>query len=165
MVIDLAALLHDGAPLATLSGEVPGTTPVHLETLLTSEARTLYQVGPDATTTYGWNRLTGTATVDGQPVAVELLASVDYTEGNGPFFGFITFSFGDGSTLGITMQGMTRAAPDTADATFVATLGVIGGTGTYVDAAGHGTFTGDRPAALGGQVNAVFDLDLGKVEG
>ena len=173
VVIELVALLHEGAPLSTGAGSVPnggagsvpGTTPMRLETVLTSVSRTLYQVGPGTTSTYGWNRLTGAATLDGQPVTIELLASVDYTAGNGPFSGFVTFTFADGSTLGVTMQGMTRAAPNTTDASFAATLGVIGGTGTYVDAAGHGTFTGERQAALGGQVDAVFDLDLDKLEG
>lgn len=165
VVIELTALLHDGAPLATPVGEVPATTPLRVETVLTSESRTLYQVGPGAATTYGWNRLTGNATADGQPLTVEMLGSVDYTAGSGPFSGFITLTFADGSTLGMSMQGQTTAAPDSADASFAATLGVIGGTGTYADAAGHGTFTGDRQAALGGQVDAVFDLDLAKLEG
>jgi quercetin dioxygenase-like cupin family protein len=165
VVIEIAALLRQGAPLATPVGDVADTTPMRVETVLTSEARTLHQAGPDASVTYGWNRLVGTATVDGQPVEVELLASVDYTAGNGPFFSFVTLTFGDGSTLAFAMQGVTTAEPDTADASFTATMGVIAGTGTYVDAAGSGTFTGDRPAALGGQVNAVFDLDLGKREG
>jgi hypothetical protein len=165
VVIELAALLHQGAPLATPVGEVPDTTPMRVETLLTSESRTLRQAGPDGSTTYGWNRLVGTSTVDGQPVEVELLASVDYTEGNGPFFSFVTLTFSDGSTLALSMQGVTTAAPDSADARFAATMGVVAGSGAHVDTVGSGTFTGDRPAAFGGQVNAVFDLDLTKREG
>jgi mannose-6-phosphate isomerase-like protein (cupin superfamily) len=165
VVLELVALLHDGAPLSTTTGEVPDTTPLLLETLLSSESRTLYETGPDAATTYGWNRLVGTATVDGREVTIELLASITYTSGSGPFSGFVTVRFPDRSSLALTMQGVTVARPDGADASFAATLGVIGGTGSYVDAAGHGTFTGSRPAELGGQVNATFDLDLGTKEG
>jgi hypothetical protein len=131
-----------------------------LETALTSDSRTLVQAGPGNTITYGWNRLLGTAILNGQTVGVDMLGSVQYTSGNGPFSGFVTFTFADGATLGVSMQGVTDAAANTTDASFAATLGVIGGTGTYVAAKGSGTFTGTRQAQLGGQVQAVFDLDL-----
>ena len=124
VVLELVALLHDGAPLSTATGDVPDTTPLQLATLLTSESRTLYQTGPDAATTYGWNRLLGAATVDGQEVTIELLASVAYTSGSGPFSGFVTIRFPDGSSLALSMQGATVARPDGADASFAATLGV-----------------------------------------
>ncbi|MET0920969.1 MAG: hypothetical protein ABWY77_07200, partial [Acidimicrobiia bacterium] len=92
---------------------------------------------------------------------IEMLANVDYLNGGGPFFGFVTFTFADGSTLGVSMQGQsTVTTPGSTDTTFASTLGVIGGTGTYVNNAGSGTFTGSRTAALGGQVAATFDLNL-----
>ena len=161
VVIELAALLHTGAPLSTaVDGTAPGTTALHLETVLTSDSRTLVQAGAGNTITYGWNHLLGTAAVNGQPVGVDMLASVQYTSGNGPFSGFVTFTFADGATLGVSMQGVTTAAANTSDASFAATLGVIGGTGTYVTAKGSGTFTGTRQTQLGGQVQSVFDLDL-----
>jgi len=161
VVIELAALLHTGAPLSTaVDATTPGTTALHLETALTSDSRTLVQTGAGNTITYGWNRLLGTATLNGQPVGVDMQGSVQYTSGNGPLSGFVTFTFADGSTLGVSMQGITTAAANTADATFATTLGVIGGTGTYVAAKGSGTFTGTRQTQLGGQVQAVFDLDL-----
>ena len=159
VVIELAALLHTGAPLATPVGDTTGT-PLKLESLLTSDSRTLVQAGPSNAITYGWNHLLGTATDDGQSVGVAMQASVQYTNGNGPFSGFVTFTFADGSTLGVSMQGVTTAQPSSTDAAFSSTLGVIGGTGTYANAKGSGTFTGTRQAALGGQVQATFDLDL-----
>ena len=131
-----------------------------LETTLSSQSRTLYQVGPSNESTYGWNRLTGTSTLNGQPVSIEMLATVDYTKGNGPFFGFITFTFADGSTLGVSMVGSTTAQPNGTDATFASTLGVIGGTGRYLNTTGYGTFAGTRSAALGTDVGAVFTLQL-----
>ena len=160
VVLDVAALLHDGAPLATTIGSGATGDTIKLETTLSSQARTLYQVGPGNESTYGWNRLTGTSTLNGQPVSIEMLATVDYTKGNGPFSGVVTFTFADGSTLGVSMVGSTTAEPNGTDAAFASTLGVIGGTGQYVNTTGYGTFTGTRSAALGTDVGAVFTLQL-----
>ena len=163
VVIEIAALLGTGAPLSTPVGDGTGT-PLHVETALTSDSRSLTQTGADGSKTYGWNRLGGTSTVNGQAVSIDMQGSVQYTAGNGPFSGFVTFTFADGSTLGVSMQGQTIAKPDSADASFTSTLGVIGGTGTYAKATGSGTFTGTRQAQLGGQVSATFDLDLGGLQ-
>ena len=160
VIIDIAALLHDGSPLSTAVGAAATGDTVKLESVLASQARTLYQVGPGSESTYGWNRLTGTSTLNGQPVSIEMLATVDYTKGNGPFNGVITFTFADGSTLGVSMVGLTTAQPNGTDASFASTLGVIGGTGKYVNSAGSGVFTGTRSAALGTDVGAVFTLQL-----
>ena len=89
-----------------------------------------------------------------------MLAKVEYTKGNGPFFGVVSFTFADGSTIGVSMVGSTEAQPNGTDATFTSTLGVIGGTGQYVSTTGYGTFTGTRSAALGTDVGAVFALQL-----
>jgi hypothetical protein len=163
VVLEIAALLGTGAPLSTPVGDRTGT-PLHVDTVLTSDSRSLNTAGADGSKTYGWNRLVGTSTLNGQSVSVDMQASVQYTAGNGPFFGFVTFTFADGSTLGVSMQGQTAAKPDSADASFTSTLGVIGGTGTYAKATGSGMFTGTRQAQLGGQVSATFDLDLGGLQ-
>lgn len=161
VVIVLTALLRAGAPLATPVGDgVSGTTPMRLQTVLQSQARSLVQAGAGNTVTYGQNQLTGTVTVDGQPVTIQMLANVDYTAGSGPFFGFVTFTFSDGSTLGTRMQGLATANADASVTTFASMLGVFGGTGRYVAAAGSGSFTGERLSALGGDVTATFDLQL-----
>jgi quercetin dioxygenase-like cupin family protein len=160
VVIEVAALLKDGEPLATPVGTGATGDLVKLETTLSSQSRTLYQTGPGNQSTYGWNRLTGTSTLNGQPVSIEMLATVDYTKGNGPFSGVVTFSFADGSTIGVSMVGSTIAQPNGTDASFASTLGVIGGTGQYVNTTGYGTFTGTRSAALGTDVGAVFTLQL-----
>ena len=158
VVIELAALLRDGAPLATPTGTALTGTLLKITTNLDSESRTLHTVGTDRI--YGWNRLLGTATVDGQPVSIEMLATVNYTKGSGPFSGLITFTFADGSTLGVQMQGTTVASADTTSAAFTSTLGVIVGSGRYATATGTGTFVGSRSAALGTSVAATFDLTL-----
>jgi mannose-6-phosphate isomerase-like protein (cupin superfamily) len=161
VVIVLTALLRDGAPLATLVGDgASGTTLVHLQTVLQSQSRTLLQAGPNNTVTYGTNQLAGTSTFEGQPVTIQMLANVDYVNGSGSFFGFVTFTFADGSTIGTRMQGLATAAADGSLTTFTSTLGVVGGTGRYVSTTGSGTFVGERRTALGGDVTATFDLEL-----
>ncbi len=159
VVLELAVLLRTGAPLSTPVGEGnEGAAQLHLETTLTSQSRTLHEADGDKT--YGWNTLTGASSLDDQPVDVEMLASVDYVDGSGPFFGFLTFTFADGSTLGFTMQGSAHLDPAADETTFASTLAVIGGTGTYAATTGSGVFSGQRTAELGGDVAASFDLGL-----
>jgi hypothetical protein len=162
VVIELAALLSAGAPLATSAGGSAAGIPMALAANLESQSRTLFTAGAGDAVVYGWNRLAGNATLDGRTVGVDMLGSVDYVSGSGPFSGFITFSFADGSTLGVTMSGAAQASPGGSETAFAATLGVTGGTGRYVGATGTGTFVGSRRAALGTAVAATFDL---KVDG
>ncbi|MDO8388917.1 MAG: hypothetical protein Q7V57_00385 [Actinomycetota bacterium] len=127
---------------------------------LTSQDKVLHTVGPDDSKIYGSNHLTGDGTVDGEgAVQVEMLATVNYTDGSGDFGGVITFTFADGSSLGVLMEdGAAVAATDTTEATFHSGLRVIGGTGSLVNAHGSGTFVGTRKEALGGAVEATFTL-------
>jgi hypothetical protein len=156
VVIELAALLEQGAPLATSVGSGATGTPLHLTAALASQTRTLLTAG---SIVYGWNRLTGTATLDGKPVSVEMLGNVNYNDGNGPFFGFITFTFDDKSTLAVSMQGQAVQAASGAS-TVGATLGIFTGTGRYAKATGPGTFVGSRPATVGATVASTFDLTV-----
>jgi quercetin dioxygenase-like cupin family protein len=159
VVIELAALLEQGAPLATPVGSGATGTPLHLTTALASQTRTLNNAGPQGSITYGWNRLTGTARVAGKNVAVDMLGNVNYIAGNGPFFGFITFTFDDKSTLAVSMQGQAVQSPSGASSV-AATLGIFGGAGRYEKATGTGTFVGSRPAAVGVTVDSTFDLTV-----
>ncbi len=160
VVIELAALLQVGAPPATPVGDGASGTPLAISADLDSQSRTLHTAGADASVTYGWNQLVGTATVDGQPVGVELLGNVSYVKGSGPIFGFVTFTFADGSTLGVQFQGAATDTSNGDETRFAATLGVLGGTGKYASATGTGIFTGSRQAALGTTVSAKFDLTI-----
>ena len=128
---------------------------------LTSQDSTLHLVGPDDQTVYGWNLLTGKSQVNGESADVELLGNVDYLNGSGDFFGFVTITFADGSSLGLRMtDGHAEAATDTTNATFTSGLNLLGGTGRYLEATGIGSFDGSRSEALGGAVEAVFSLKL-----
>ncbi len=160
VVIEIASLLQEDAPLSTPVGQSATGTPLHLTADLESQSRNLHTMGADGSVTYGWNQLVGNATVDGQPVGVEMLGNVSYVKGSGPIFGFVTYTFADGSTLGVQMQGAATATSNGDETTFAATLGVLGGTGRYATAAGTGTFDGSRKAALGTTVAATFDLTV-----
>jgi hypothetical protein len=163
VVIEVGALLRTGAPLATPIGSAAEGTALTVEAELTSQATQLTNVGANGAVTYGWNRLTGTATDASGPVQVELLGSVAYRDGAGPFSGFVTFTFADGSVLGTQIQGV--ATKDAAGATqFASTLGVIDGTGRYLGAKGSGRFTGSRDAALGQPVKAKFEITIAPPE-
>jgi hypothetical protein len=160
VVIEIAALLEAGAPLSTPVGQSATGTPLKVEADLESQSRNLHTMGADGSVTYGWNQLVGTATVDGQPVGLELLGNVSYVKGGGPIFGFVTYTFADGSTLGVQFQGSATVTANGDETDFAATLGVLGGTGRYASATGTGIFTGSRQAALGTAVASTFDLTI-----
>jgi hypothetical protein len=160
VVIEIASLLQEGAPLSTPVGQSATGTPLKIGADIESQARTLRTVGADGSVTYGWNQLVGNATVDGQPVGVEMLGNVSYVKGSGPIFGFVTYTFADGSTLAVQFQGAATAKEDGNATDFAATLGVLGGTGRYASATGTGIFTGSRQAALGTTVASTFDLTV-----
>ncbi len=143
------------------AGESTTTAPVGgrelaWEVSLTSQQRILRQVGPDGSLNYGWNQLVGPSTVDGQAVDVEMLGNVDYEQGSGPFFGFVSLLWPNGDVLAFRMDGeatQPATALGSSDSTFAAELTVIGGSGAYAGVSGgRGTFTGSRSAQLGGQV-------------
>ncbi|MEZ0325681.1 MAG: hypothetical protein ACAH95_07225 [Fimbriimonas sp.] len=104
------------------------------------------------TSVAGWNRLTGATTVDGAAAQIEMLASVDYINGSGDFFGFMTLTAADSSTLTMRMEGEAVKAAS-GETTFTSDLQILGGTGIYNNATGTGHFDGSRSAALGGPVH------------
>lgn len=155
-----ALIAGSGVPAASAATVTPRT--VRVAAALTSQQRILHNVAPKDRRTYGLNLLVGTDASGASPVQVEMIGNVVYTEGNGPFFGTITFTAADGSTLGVRMDGRARALPNGTDASFRAGLTVIGGTGQWLRARGAGRFTGSRKAALGSTVQAKFVIRLRK---
>ncbi len=88
-----------------------------------------------------------------------MLGNVAYTNGAGPFFGFVTFTWPDGSTIGVRMSG--RAVPSAQGTTsFSAPLNVLGGTGRYGAVKGTGLFTGSRSGVVGSPVESTFTLHI-----
>jgi hypothetical protein len=137
-------------------GTTTGTTSTW-KVSLTSQDKKLHTVGPNDSRTYGWNQLVGTTALDGKRVEVELLGNVNYTNGSGPWFGFITLTSADG-TLGFKVHGDAKVDPSTKDTAFTGSMDVIGGTGAWATTTGSATLTGQRLDALGGQVD--FDVTM-----
>ena len=158
----LAAALLSVLPLSLAAcGDGRATTPLVVEVSLTSQYKNLHKAGAGDSIVYGWNDLEGDTEVNGEKVHVQLLGSVEYTNGGGPFGATTTFSFADGSTLAVaSVDGRATAKTDTSDATFSSLLRVIGGSGRYVGASGRGVMTGRRNDTLGGVVEMTFDLKL-----
>jgi hypothetical protein len=146
------------AATSTTAASAPTQT---ITVLTTSTEKVLHTAGASGEHIYGWNRLVGDGTNGTDTVNVEMLATVNYTNGSGDFDGVITFTYADGSTLGFDMvDGSTVAATNTTDATFHSDLVVIAGTGKYATATGTGTFDGSRKDALGGAVEMTFALRI-----
>ncbi|HEY5164335.1 MAG TPA: hypothetical protein VIJ44_00145, partial [Acidimicrobiia bacterium] len=113
------------------------------------------QVGKGGGITYGWNQLTGSTDTPSGKTDVELLGNVDYLNGSGRFFGFVTLKFASLSTLGFVMEG--RAAKQAGGSTKLkAALKVIDGNAAFTGARGAGSFTGTRAAALGSPIEITI---------
>jgi hypothetical protein len=161
LAASLAGGLAVAAPLSGTAGAATVTPKrVTVKAALTSTQKILHTVAPNDRVTYGFNLLEGTDDSGASPVQVQMIGNVTYTKGNGPFFGTITFTAADGSTLGVRMDGRARALPNGTDAKFSAKLVVLGGTGQWLRARGRGVFVGSRQAALGGTVQSRFVIRL-----
>jgi hypothetical protein len=72
---------------------------------------------------------------DGRIASKNFVFNTDYNKGSGPFFGYSTYQFEDGSSLTARFAGTQRAGqPVHGEYT------VLSGTGAYVGAKGSGTF-------------------------
>ena len=72
---------------------------------------------------------------DGRVASKNFVFNTDYNKGSGPFFGYSTYQFEDGSTLTARFAGTQRAGqPVHGEYT------VLSGTGVYAGAKGTGTF-------------------------
>lgn len=144
---------------SSTSTTIKNAETVEFPVTLTSAESRLLKVGPQDQHTYGWNKLVGTATFKGQSISVEMLGNVDYDNGNGPFFGFVTLTTTPNNTIGMRMDGSATVRSDGSTA-LSGTFTVIGGTGTFVNVVGNGTMEGSRKAAVGSPVELVFKLNL-----
>ena len=140
-------------------GDPAEITTLQVDVLLESVAKKLHKIGPSDRSLYGSNHLIGVGTMGDEKVDVEMQATVDYTAGSGEINGFITFTFDDGSVIGVRMvNGSAVAKTDTTSARFFSLLSVIDGTDGYIGIQGRGTFTGERIDAIGGAVQSRFVL-------
>jgi hypothetical protein len=131
------------------------TSNIDVTVTLTSKQTVLTQVGKAGAITYGWNQLTGSADTPSGRTEVELLGNVDYLNGSGRFFGFLTLKFASLSTVGFLIEG--RAAKQATGITNLkAGLKVIDGNAAFTGSKGAGTFTGTRAAALGSPIQITI---------
>jgi len=151
----LAAPLASSAGAATITKRV-----IKVEASISSQQKITHTVSPNGRRVYGFNLLVGRDESGSNPIDVEMLGNVNYLKGNGPFFGFITFTAEDGSSLGVQMNGKAKVLPNGTDTRVFAPFKVIGGTGKWLHAEGKGTFTGLRTAAVGADVKSKFVIRL-----
>ena len=153
----LAGCTQDSEPPPTTLGFTKDATTVKVE--LFSAASTLYSVGPEEDVQYGQNRLEGVVDLFGGPAKVEILGNVQYRSGTGPFYGFLTLSWADGSSLGFNVTGQAgKKADGVTDLS--ATTGFIGGTGRYVTANAVAKFSGTRDGKVGSPIVVQLTVDV-----
>lgn len=151
-----AALIVTGAGGAVATAQGSGqTSNIAVTVTLTSKQTVLTQVGKGGAKTYGWNQLTGSADTASGKTDVELLGNVNYVQGSGRFFGFLTLKFASLSTVGFLMEGRAAKQPD-GSTKLSATLKVIDGDAAFTGATGTGTFSGTRAAALGSPITITI---------
>ena len=154
VVVAMTALPTAAAPAGST------TTTIEFTATLDSQQRVLQQVGRGGVKTYGWNELTGTASTDSGDVQVQLLGNVDYVDGSGPFFGFVTLKFASLSTLGLRIVDGRARVRDDGSTALRSRLRVIGGNAAMTGAKGTGTMTGERREDLGTSIELTFDLRI-----
>ncbi len=130
---------------------------------LTSQQTVLEQVGVGGDTSYGWNQLSGTASNASGDIGVTLLGNVVYTNGEGPFFGFMTLQFASLSTVGLRLEGQAAKGSDGLT-DLAAKMKVIGGNAALTGAKGTGSFAGGRRDDLGGAVQLQVTIRLRGVD-
>jgi hypothetical protein len=72
---------------------------------------------------------------DGRVASKEFIYSTDFNKGSGPFFGYSTYQFEDGSSITARFAGTQRAGQPVHGE-----YSVLSGTGTYAGAKGSGFF-------------------------
>jgi hypothetical protein len=155
VLVASVALLAAAAPTAANDQ----TAKVTVTVTLSSKQTVLEKVGRGGDVTYGWNQLEGSASTPSGNVDVEILGNVEYTKGEGPFFGFVTLKFASLSTLGLHMEGKATLNADGSTA-LKAKLRVIEGTAAMTGASGKGSFKGGRDAAVGSPITITITVNV-----
>lgn len=143
--------------IPTTAPEITPNVEGHIS--MTSAESKLLKVGPEEERTYGWNKLVGPTSTQIGEFEVEMLGNVDYLQGNGTFFGFLTYTAPSGDSFGMRMTGTATVDPEGVSA-LSAGLSVIGGTGVYANVTGEGTFEGSRQAVVGAPIEIDVKLAL-----
>lgn len=153
----------ESSPAASTSAKnlASSTVPVEFESTLSSMSNKTYKVGKKGNQVFGVNILVGSTTINGKPVDVEVLGTVNYDVGSGPFGSFLVLTWPDDSVLGMKLDGQATKNGESGATDFSAKLQVINGSGQAQDVTGSGTFTGDRSGPLATEISIKVELDLG----
>lgn len=160
----LAALL--AAPTLFAGPDGQGGKHLHVSFVATTGVAapgdtTFYTVGSEQ---LGVGRLATMVDVDGEEVTFEVLVSLEYTDGSGPFTGFLSLAWPDGDVVVCRYEGVV-VRDTTGDSRWRSNLHVIDGAGSLVGATGRGKVSGFRSAALGGSVEYTVDLTIQRRKG
>lgn len=117
---------------------------------------TFYTVGPEQ---FGVGRLASVVDIAGEPVVFEVLVSLEYIDGSGPFTGFISLYWPNGDAVACRYEA-TVVRDDNGDSRWTSVVHVIDGSGSLTGASGIGTVSGFRSAALGNSVEYSVDLTI-----
>jgi len=117
---------------------------------------TFFTVGAEQ---LGVGRLASIVDVGGEPVTFEILVSLEYTDGSGPFTGFLSLLWPNGDAVACRYEA-TVVRDAAGDSRWTSTIHVIDGSGSLIGAVGRGTVSGFRSAALGGSVEYTVDLTI-----
>lgn len=163
--IALAAVLSLAvapAPIARPAGAAtvgPATSiRFELEAQGDPAAQAFRTVGVGDRIRYGNGTLQGSTVIAGVPYGAELLVTLEYVDGSGPFTGWWTFTDPVGDRLALAYEGRTTLRSTTTR--IAGRVRVIGGTGPLVDVTGSGRVRGVRRTDLGGNVRYTFALQL-----
>lgn len=148
-------------PQASASTAVPDDAQqVEFEAGLSSASSTTYQVGKADSQVFGVNILEGNTTINGESVKVQILGTVNYESGSGPFGSFLALQWPDGTVLGLELDGQATKDAESGATDFTAQLQVINGSGEAEGITGGGDFTGSRTGPLATEITIKVKLDL-----
>jgi len=122
---------------------------------------TFYTVGQEQ---FGVGRLASIVDIDGEQVTFEVLVSLEYIDGSGPFTGFLSLFWPNGDAVACRYEGVV-VRDDAGDSRWKSILHVINGSGSLTGATGVGKVSGFRSAALGGSVEYSVDLTIHQKNG
>lgn len=107
---------------------------------------------------YGTLRLVGPTVLEGEPAQLEVLASAEYVDGNGPAISTLNVTSARGS-LALTYTLHARVQPD-GSTVLRGVATVAGGTGAYAGTTGCGSVLAVRSGVVGAAVAYTVSLDL-----
>jgi len=122
---------------------------------------TFYTVGQEQ---FGVGRVASIVDIDGEQVTFEVLVSLEYIDGSGPFTGFLSLFWPNGDAVACRYKAVV-VRDDAGDSRWNSILHVIDGSGSLTGATGVGTVAGFRSAALGGSVEYTVNLTIHRQKG